>query len=294
MEYQFQKEGFSMELVVRTSIDNIKSNKYKNADAFLFGLKGLSIDRNLIALDELKLLDTSNIYILLDKNMFNSDLAYLEEVLICLDKLSLKGILFYDLAVLSISKRLGIKTPLIWNQNFFVTNYRTCNYYFNEGVSGALISSEITKDEIIEISKNTKLDLFVNIFGRQMMAFSKRYLVSNYFTFIGEVNDKDVNYMSERTGSYPVVEKDFGTKFFNKEVLCGIRYINEFKPFINHLILDDYMIDEDVFVKILSIFKEGLDASGDELIGLEREVNSLVSCDLGFFDKKTIYVVKRK
>ena len=106
--------------------------------------------------------------------------------------------------------------------------------------------------------------------------------------------DKDVNYMSERTGSYPVVEKDFGTKFFNKEVLCGIRYINEFKPFINHLILDDYMIDEDVFVKILSIFKEGLDASGDELIGLEREVNSLVSCDLGFFDKKTIYVVKRK
>lgn len=283
-----------MELVVRTNVNNIKNSSYKDADAFLFGLEGLSIDRNLVSLDELKLLDTSKIYIALDKNIFNSDLSSLEEALLALDKLSLKGIFFYDLSVLSISKRLAIKTPLIWNQNFFVTNYKTCNYYYNEGVTGALISSEITKDEIVEIGKNTKLDLFVNIFGHQLMAFSKRHLVSNYFSFIGESNNKDINYMSEKTGSYPVVEKDFGTKFLNKDVLCGIRYINEFKSYINHFILDDYMIDEDVFLKVLSIFKEGLNSSDLRLNELERDINSLISCDLGFFDKKTIYMVKRK
>lgn len=283
-----------MEIIVRTGLENLKKNMYNDADSYIFGLDGLSIDRNLISFDELKDIDTSKIYLALDKNIFNSDLTYLEDVLGAIDSFNLKGILFYDLSVLSISKRLGVKTPLIWNQNFFVTNYGTCNYYKKEGVSGALLSSTITKDEMIEISKNTSLDLFVNMFGYELIAFSKRHLISNYFSFIDEEYEDGINYMSERAGVFPTVQKDFGTKIFNKDVLCGIRYINDFKPYVKHIILDDNMIDMDVFVKVLSIFKGSLDVNDDALLDKERDINSLINTSLGFFDKKTIYKVKRK
>ena len=105
------------------------------------------------------------IFIKIDKNIFNKDIENLKKILLELDSLNINGILFYDLSVLSLAKKLEIKTPLIWNQNFFVTNYRTCNHYEEKGVYGAVISSEITLQEIIEIRKNTSFKLFVNIFG---------------------------------------------------------------------------------------------------------------------------------
>lgn len=271
----------------------VKSKKIKNADGFLFGLKGFSTESNLVTLDELKDMESQKVFISVDKNMFNSDLKALEEVLISLDELNVKGVLFYDLAVLSIVKRLNLNLNLIWNQNFLVTNYKTCNYYAKEGVKGAVISSEITINEVIEIAKNTKLDLFVNIFGYSMMGLSKRCLVSSYFDYIEEENDLDVNYIKEKDDSYPVIEKDYGTKFLSKDVLCGIRYLNELRDAgIKYLILDDNLIDEDVFSKVYDIFVKALNSSCD-LILLERNINSLVNTSLGFFDKKTIYKVKK-
>ena len=150
------------------------NKKFKNADAFLFGLKGFSTLEEEITLEELSSFSDKKIFLAVDKNMFNSDLSLLENILSNVDKYNISGILFYDLSVLSICKRLGVKTPLIWNQNYLVTNYKTCNFYEKEGVSGAVISSLITHDEIVNICNKTKFDIFVYGFGYQMMALSKR------------------------------------------------------------------------------------------------------------------------
>lgn len=267
----------------------VKNKNIKDADAFLFGFKGLSTYDECITLEELKKLSYEKFYIALDKNMFNDDLPLLEETLVSLNELGIKGIFFYDLSVLSISKKLGITIPLIWNQDFLVTNYKTCNYYYNEGVSGGVLSSVITIDEIIEICNNTKMDLFVNIFGYQLMAISKRKLVSNYFEYIGEDNSLSVNYMKERTGTYPILENDVCTKFYNKDILSGIRYIPRLKEAgIKHIILDGTLIDDEIFSLIVSYYKE----DGD-IESIERNISNLLDTSLGFFDKKTIYRVKK-
>lgn len=274
----------------------VKSKKVKNADGFLFGLKGLSIDSNLVTLEELEKMDTSNIYIAIDKNIFNDDLNVLEESLLKLEELNIKGIFFYDLAVLSLIKKLGINIPLIWNQNFFVTNYRTCNYYKKEGASGAFLSSLLTIDEIEEIVFNTDMNLFVSLFGHQLMAFSKRNLITNYFSYIGEENDRVVNYMMERGKSYPVVEEEFGTKFYTKDVLCGIRYFNRLKKVgIDYIVLNDDLLGDDVFSQVYDIFKEvvSLELSDDELLLYEKRINDIVDTSLEFFDKEMIFRVKR-
>ena len=277
-----------------------RTNKIKeNANAFLFGLKGLStlekeIDLN--ELNELNELKDKKIFLSIDKNIFNSDLKYLEQSLKEIDNLNIEGILFYDLAVLSIAKKLNLKTNLIWSQNFLVTNYKTCNFYEKEGVNGALLAPLIPIEDIKEIVNNTKLDIFVPIFGYQMMALSKRHLVSNYFDYIDEENNEEINYMIEKEDKYIIKEEEYGTKIYTKDVLNGIKYINELKKVgVKYIILDNFMIEDEKFDIISSMYERAVNnnLNDEELIEKENEVKKLIpNSSTSFFDKKTVYKVK--
>lgn len=272
-------------LVVPTST-NIKKYE-KNAQAFLFGLKNFSyttkINLNINQIKKIKQQTDKEIFIKIDKNIFNKDLEKLKQNLIELDKLNINGIMFYDLSVMSIAKNLNLKTPLIWNQNYFVTNYKTCKYYEKEGIQGAVISSEITKEEILEIRKNTKLTLFVNIFGYQMMAFSKRKLITNYFKYLKKKNLKKKNYIIEKDKKYRIIETQEGTIILSDKILNGIKYKQLFEDNnINYLILDQTMIKDRSFLKILDIINNN-----------KQEEIPIKNTDELFLNKKTIYKVKK-
>ena len=215
-----------------------------------------------------------------------------------IDKYNIAGIFFYDLAVLNLAKKYNVKTPLIWNQNFLVTNYKTCNFYQKEGITGAVLSSEITISEVEEIAKNTKLNLFLNIFGYQLMAISKRNLITNYFKYLKLENDKQTNYIIEKNNKYPVIEEKIGTKFYTKDILNGIRYINKLKQAnIKYLILDDNLIDQKVFEEVASIYEESIanNLTDEQLLEKEEKIKKLLpNTSTLFLDKKTIYKVKRK
>lgn len=261
----------------------------------LFGLKDLSINKPTLSLEELKNIKDKNIFISIDKNIFNSDLPYLEKALKLIENLNLKGIFFYDLAVLSLSKRLNLKTKLIWNQDFLVTNYKTCNFYQKEGVKGAVLSP-LTIEEIEEIRNNTNLGLYVNIFGHQLMAVSKRHLLTSYFNYINKENNQNIKFMKEKTGTYPVIEEFYGTKFLTKDILNGIRYLNKLKEIkIDYVILDSILIENDTFSKILEYYKEAIykDVTEERLLEMEQEINKIIPTSLEFFAKKTIYKVKK-
>lgn len=261
----------------------------------LFGLKDLSINKPTLSLEELKNIKDKNIFISIDKNIFNSDLPYLEKALQLIENLNLKGIFFYDLAVLSLSKRLNLKTKLIWNQDFLVTNYKTCNFYQKEGVKGAVLSP-LLPEEIEEIRNNTNLELYVNIFGHQLMAVSKRHLLTSYFNYINKENNQNIKFMKEKTGTYPVIEEFYGTKFLTKDILNGIRYLNKLKEIkIDYVILDSILIENDTFSKILEYYKEAIykDVTEERLLKMEQEINKIIPTSLEFFAKKTIYKVKK-
>ncbi len=268
----------------------LKTKNKKSAFALLFGIKDLAIEENLITINELKEMNIENIFISLNKNMFNSDLSFLEETLIELNKLKVKGVLFYDLAVLSITKRLNLDLNLIWAGDFLTTSYKACEFYEKEGVKGVVLSNVLTKDEIIEIAKKTKLKTFVNIFGYQMMAISKRHFISNYFEFINEDDNNSSHHMIERGKSYNIDEEEYGTKMYSDYVLNGIKYLNEFKEAgVDYIVLNDYNLDEDLFTKVVDIYNKALTSKCDE-----EEINKLIKTETGFLDKKTIYKVKKK
>ena len=286
-DYLSQKKGCEkMKILVVPTSTNIKKYE-KNAQAFLFGLKNFSyttkINLNINQIKKIKQQTDKEIFIKIDKNIFNKDLEKLKQNLIELDKLNINGIMFYDLSVMSIAKNLNLKTPLIWNQNDFVTNYKTCKYYEKEGIQGAVISSEITKEEILEIRKNTKLTLFVNIFGYQMMAFSKRKLITNYFKYLKKKNLKKKNYIIEKDKKYRIIETKEGTIILSDKILNGIKYKQLFEDNnINYLILDQTMIKDRPFLKTLDIINNN-----------KQEEIPIKNTDELFLNKKTIYKVKK-
>ena len=289
-----------MQMILKVeNIDNL--DKYMNLDnsgafALLFGIDNFSIYNGTVSLDKLKNIrekcKNTKIYVALDKNIFNHELELLKDTLKYLDNLSLSGILFYDLAVLNICLEENIKTPLIWNQNFLVTNYRTCNFYHDKGVKGAVLSSEITASEMEEIILNTKMDIFVNIFGYQLMSFSRRKLVSNYLEYINEENNASSNYLLKAGKKFLIKENKFGTSIFTSHVLDGLSKISIFNKYNTNVILSDFNIDSDVFVKVIDIFYKGI--NGSDLSLLEDDLNKLIdNLSLGFLDTKTIYKVKK-
>ena len=122
-----------------------KTKEYiNNLDNIIIGLKDFSTNYNVsLIIDEIKELSKDkNIMVVINKTIFNDDLEKLEENLIELSKLNIEAVLFYDLSILSIKNRLNLELNLIWNQTHMVTNYNTCNYYYNNNVYGAYLSNE--------------------------------------------------------------------------------------------------------------------------------------------------------
>lgn len=287
-----------MDLIVKVkSYRNLDNYIKMGANAFLFGIKDFSINSltnlNIRKLKKIKdKYKNIKIYISVDKNMFNKDLDKLTKFLINVDNLNLDGIFFYDLGIYYIKEKYNLKTPLVWNQNYFVNNYETCNYYYSKGIKYGVISNEITKEEIEKLARNTKMNMFINVFGYQMMSYSKRKLVSNYFRFLKRLNFKKYHKLIENKRTFNIIEEKYGTCFLSDYVLCYIDYLNYFKSIgVKGVILNEELIDKDIFLNIIKMYKENID---DENNYYDKIKKLIPNIDLGFLNTKTIYKVKTR
>ena len=205
------------------------NNLNSDCDGYIIGVKNLSVNMPLyFELDELiefikKIKDNKQeVFISLNKNMHNGDLKYLEEVMQKLNGLNINGVLYYDIAVVSIWKRLMLDYELVWAQEHLTTNYLTCNYWYDKGVKYAYLASEITTDEILEIKENTDMKLMVPIFGYLPMFVSKRHAVKNYLEYFDLKDNSKINYITKESKVYPIVDDANGTTVYSSSILNGI------------------------------------------------------------------------
>ncbi len=282
-----------MKLAVVSNISNIEEYKKIGADAFIFGLKNYcSGYYNCLTLDEIKKLRQDydgELFIAINKNIFNDELKGVEEALVFLDKIHVDGVLFYDLAILSIKRRLNLSLPLVWNQTHMVTNYNSCNYYYDKGVEYGVLASEITLDEVNELKQKTKMKLFLNVFGYQVMSYSRRNLVDNYFKSIGKEREKESYIIKNNGEDYIIKQEDNGACLFSRKLLNGSVVIPNTN--VDYVILNDMDVLQDTFIKCFTLFRKLIDTKDEKYV---KEIDSLIGEDRGFFFKKTIYKVKKK
>ena len=283
-----------MKLIIEPST---KDNLYLDyVDGLILSLKDYSIGSNIyFSLEEIKDIvnnTSKEIFINMNNIIMNNEIENLKEVLIELDKLNIKGIFFYDIAILEIKRELDLKVDLIWSQTHMVNNYRTCDYYYSKGVKYALLGKEITLEEIIEIINKSKITSMVEVVSIPNIAFSKRKLLTNFYKDL----NKDINYELEieekiSHDKYLVKEEEKGTSFFRNKLMNGTSIIKElFDNNCEYIIMREYEID--CFKELIIDTKEYIN---DKCIDNNYvDKYKKLGDNTNFFFKKTIYKVKKK
>lgn len=268
-----------------------------DVDGYIVALDGFSVSYpTKYSLDEIEDLTKSGkeIFVVINKNIVNGEIPRLEEVLKRLSSIKVSGILFYDLSVLSINRRLNLNLPLVWNQTHMVTNYNTVQYYYEKGAQSALLSNEITLEEMLEIKKRVNSKLLVNIIFQPVVSFSKRHLVENYYLSSGRKKLEDNISVHEKISGqdYIVSEEENGTTFVSSSVVNGTRpLLSMLDSHFDYGIIDirDKFSKDDLLniIRDVRAIIEG-DKSEERLQKIESQIGS----NTGFFYKKTIYKVK--
>ena len=280
-------------IIIPSSIELIYNIKDK-VDGFILGIKDLSVNLPYyFSIEEVSQLinnlDGKDIFINLNKNMYNSDLDLLENILVEISKLNVAGVIYYDVSVVNIKKRLNLDIDLVWGQEHMTTNYLTINYWSSFGAKYTLLSPDITLNEILEINKNTNSKLLMSIFGYMPMFTSYRHHVYNYLkTF--NINDNSGSYIIEKEGkSYPIVDDNNGTSVYSSNILNGIEEYDKLND-IDYVVLNSYNIDDDKFETVIDLFNSV--GESNKSIYYEQIKNMFGNVDKGFLFKETIYRVK--
>ena len=285
-----------MKILIEQSTKNTDLSKYTNG--LILSLKNYSSQSYLTyTFEEIEQIIKDNpdkeIFINLNKNFFNDEIESLKEILLKIDKLNVKGIFFYDLAILQLKKECNLKTDLIWSQTYMVNNYKTCNYYHSKGVKYALLSKEITLEEIKEMITKSKIEAMVETVSMPSVAFSKRKLLTNYYHNLNKEAKKNLVVTEKATNEeYQVLEDETGTNFFLNKITNATSIIKElYSCNCPYIILREYGIDHDLFKELLIDTQKYIESKcqDEEYINKYKSLNDFTN----FFFKKTIYQVKK-
>lgn len=268
--------------------------EYQNIDGLILPLKDYSTDYEsdytLEEIIEIRKNTNKEIFIVMNRMIFNKDIKELKEVLKKIENLKITGIFFYDIAFLQLKQEMNLKTDLVWNATHMTTNYKTCNYYYEKKVKYAYLSNEITLKEILEIKEKSKIIPMITMISYPTVATSNRKLITNYHKMHNLEEKKNLEIEEKVTKEkYLVTENKFGTTFKYGKILNNIEALEKLKEVdFPYLILIEDGIDHSTFQRILTIIDQNRKKSKKV-----DEIYSLIGNNTGFLNKETIYKVKK-
>lgn len=269
-----------MKLIVSAnSREHLEKLLKKKIDGVLLSILDLAVNDtwyiDVSLLDEIDF-KGKEVIISLNKLMHNSDLEYLRIVMNKLKNKNVK-ILFYDMAVYNIALEYEMVDKLIIGQDHLNASTLSNKFYLNLGIKGSYLTSDITKDEVLEIKEKSGMEIYFMVYGYGPIFYSRRYLISNYLKYIdGGKYQGDYKIVSDTGVEYPIDEEKYGTTIYTSKVINLINRIDEIKE-IDYFVLKSNKIKDLEFNKMV-----------DKYIHHEKVEDAYV----GFFDTKTIYRVK--
>ena len=121
------------------------------------------------------------------------------------------------------------------------------------------------------------------------MFVSKRHLVDCYLEKFKIKDNSKQYYLEKNNEMYPIVDDSLGTNIYSSKILNGYyEYLTFVDNNIDYVLLNSYLIDDEIFIKIVDIFK-------NKSTNGEEEISKLLNnnVDKGFLYKETIYKVKK-
>lgn len=184
----------------------------------------------------------------------NEDILNLEDYLKFLKDIKVDYIVFSDLGVLNVARKLNMENILIYNPDTLLTNYLDINLYKSFNIYGCFISPILNIEEIKEIIKHKEIKLFYIGVGCINIFYSKRRLIDTYFDFANKNYSDGTYFLKEETRDnlYPFIQDDKGCHMFTPYVMSYKKYQNDLKE-LDYIIYDDLFVDD-----IEKAFDEGV------------------------------------
>jgi len=187
--------------------------------------------------------------------IFNdSELKKAEKILAKLKKWNIRYYFYTDLGFYELAK--ARKLPLVYQAATYLTNSPDVNAFLDENES-VVVAQEISKDELVTITKNAKKDVMVEAFGRLSIFYSKRKLMTNYFQYRAWGNDpkgSDYSIVEEkRSEHYPIEENESGTLIYSSHFYYLWEEIWELSH-VSHLLIRTKWLDPALFDEVVSVY----------------------------------------
>ena len=282
---------------VLVEVANKKISNYVDCcDALLLGLENFSVLNSVtFSVDEIRKITKDypdiDVFVKMDKNLFNDEINDVRHVLQELEQMSIRGVFFYDLAILELKQELSLSLDLVWSQTHMVTNYRTCDYYYQQGVHYVLLSKEIMLDDILKNVKKSFILSVVEVVSLPSVGYSRRKLLSNYYKDLKESTHSTLSVLEKVTDKkYLVKEEDEGTGIFLDEVLNGTSVIKPlYEAGVSYILFREEGISS--FMELINDTKNYIDGGcvDTDYVSKYKKLGD----STGFFFKKTIYRVKK-
>ena len=196
-----------------------------NFNTFILPLEGHSIGFDVyFNIDEINELSSKyEVYVILNK-FLHMDIYKFKEIYPKFNK-NIKFII-EDIGLVNIID----KNRLVLYENHILSNYVAINYLNDLDINNVVINNDLTIDEIKEIIKKVKSNIYYFYISKNHLMYSRRNLVSNYNKYYNL--DNKLEYKLEESVSKKILdikeEKDGSIVTFDK-IFCASKYINDLK-----------------------------------------------------------------
>lgn len=261
-------------LIYVDELEHINDYRKVGVSTFLFALEGYCVGYKTYSLEEINKVDVSNKYILLNRVLDCNDIDSLRVILDTLK--GIKGLVFEDVGVYELAKKLNFDGELILFQNHFGTNEHSVSFWLNK-VDSVFLSNEITYDEIKHIVDSVNKSVCVHLYGHNQVMYSRRLLLKNWSE---EFNIPYKNYnLIEDLGThvkFRALENEYGTVMYSDKIYNGRKLLN--CKNILYYYINTMLINHKAVMRFLSNF---------DLLDENSE-------DDGFLSRETIYKLKER
>lgn len=166
-----------------------------------------------------------------------------------------------DAGVIFVLDRDGYQLPFIYDASTMVTSSRQVNFWGEQGAIGAVLSRELPKAELANLSTNLNIFGEILVYGATIIHQSKRPLLENYYNFIktDEEKSRERNlFLSEpkqEETHYSIYEDSHGTHIFASDDVNMMTELGELTSLnFTHWKLDGIYTPGDNFVRIAELF----------------------------------------
>ncbi len=206
-----------------------------------------------------------------------------------------------DPGAIRILHQSQLDLPYWYDGADLVTNSRQINFWAQQGAKGAVIANEVPYRELVDLVPNVQIPLQMLVYGAAAIHQSGRPLLSNYFNFVQDHQDKldrakglFISEPHKPDTHYSIYEDINGTHIFANNDVDLMTQLPKLAALpVNHWFLDGVFADPTNFPKIAQVFAQARDllasqsltaaklAELDDLVQANQPANRQL--DTGFF-----------